>query len=474
VPLVDFPLLDEMLRGRFFLQESTHWGRPLEPVDLDRFTPLGLLSVPLLAVAACDWNGYVRQAAIESLGRTEAVVALPFLVIRLNDWVPEVRAAAMAAVAPWMQPDRARELVTVLPLVARLEGQKRGSHAAFLASVRSLLGRPECQEALLECLAAPDRRVRRFALGVAVEVPGMELGRLFERALGDLDTSIRLWAARAVSSRPADLSLMPVIDLMVRDHFMPVRREALRWHLRQDGDARAAALEAALLDPHPSIAAEARYYLNESSPRDFAPFYRQALSFAEGGALVAALTGLGETGAAADAALLRPFIGNPVPRTRASALRAFAKVSPNTSPDIFLTALSDTSPRVSSMARRVFPKSGLPRARVHLTEVLERAEARHVRVNALRLLTRLDPWDALPLLVYAMAHSDPRVAQAAAYHLDRWFANSSRYYAAPTRAQLSAIDQAIQEHGELLTDARRKFLLFILKPFREPHGKIQN
>jgi HEAT repeat protein len=209
VPLADFPLLDEMLRGRFYLQESTHWGRPLEPVDLDRFTPLGRLSVPLLAVAACDWNGYVRQAAIECLSRTEDVVALPLLVIRLNDWVPEVRAAAMAAVAPWMQPDRARELVTVLPLVARLEGQKRGSHAVFLASVRSLLGRPECKEVLLECVAAPDRRVRRFALGVAVEAPSMELGRLFEGALGDLDTSIRLWAARAISSHPADPLFVP-------------------------------------------------------------------------------------------------------------------------------------------------------------------------------------------------------------------------------------------------------------------------
>jgi len=463
-----------MLRGRFYLQESTHWGRPLEPVDLDRFTPLGRLSVPLLAVAACDWNGYVRQAAIECLGRTEDVVALPLLVIRLNDWVPEVRAAAMAAVTPWMQPDRARELVTVLPLVARLEGQKRGSHAVFLASVRSLLGRPECKEVLLECVAAPDRRVRRFALGVAVEAPSIELGRLFERALGDLDTSIRLWAARAISPHPADPLFVPVVDLMGRDHFMPVRREALRWHLRQSGDARGAALEAALLDPHPSIAAEARYYLNESSPRDFAPFYRQALAFADGGALVAALTGLGETGAATDAALLRPFIGNPVPRVRALALRAFAKVSPDPSPDIFLAALNDASPRVSSMASRVFPKSGLPMARDQLREALERGAARHLRVNALRLLTRLDPWDALPLLVHAMAHLDPRVAQVTAYHLDRWFANSSRYYAAPTRAQLSAIDQAIQEHGELLTDARRKFLLFILKPFRESHGKIQN
>src|SRR5207244_652118 len=83
------------------------------------------------------------------------------------------------------------------------------------------------------------------------EAPSAELVRLLERALSDPDTSIRQWAAQAVSSRPTDRSLLGAIQLMEHDHLMPVRREALRWHLRQSGDAREAALEAALLDPHP-------------------------------------------------------------------------------------------------------------------------------------------------------------------------------------------------------------------------------
>ncbi len=468
VPLADVPILDEMLRGHYYGMDALPWGRPLESLDLNRFAALGKLSVPLLAVATCNWNGYVRQSAIEWLGRAQDVRALPFLVLRLNDWVPEVRAAAAAALAAWIRADRAQEFATVLPLVARLEEKKRGSHAVFLASVRTLLARDECRNVLLACVASPDIRVRRFAFGVAMEAPSTELVHLLERALGDPDTSIRLWAAQAVSSRPPDRSLLGAIQLMEHDHLMPVRREALRWHVRQSGDAREQALEVALLDPHPSMAAEARYYLSESSPRDFAPFYRRALAVAEGRALVGTLTGLGETGGASDGVLLRPYLSHTSPRVRAAALRAFARITPEAPADLFLAALHDTSSRVSGTARRLFPKGRVLTARPQIMEAYEQGVERHVRVNAFGLLTQVNRWDTLPLLLQALEHPDPHVARAATHHLERWFADSSRYYVVPTQAQLSAIHGALDSYGQRLTSDRKRLLLFILKSLGEP------
>jgi HEAT repeat protein len=468
VPMVDLPILDEVLRRRYYGMDALPWGRPLESLDLNRFAPLGKLSVPLLAVATCNWNGYVRQSAIEWLGRAQDVRALPFLVLRLNDWVPEVRGTAAAALAAWIRPDRAHEFATVLPLVARLEEKTRGSHAVLLTSVRALLAREECQNVLLASVASPDIRVRRFAFGAALEAPSAELVRLLERALSDPDTSIRLWAAQAVSSRPTDRSLLGAIQLMEHDHLMPVRREALRWHLRQSGDAREAALEAALLDPHPSMAAEARYHLGESSPRDFAAFYRRVLASAEGRALVGALTGLGETGTASDGSLLQFYLSHTSPRVRATALRAFTKIRPEAPSDLFLAALHDTSSRVSGTARRIFPRSRALAARAQLMEAFEQGAERHVRVNAFWLLTRLDHWDALPLLLQALEHPDPRVARAAPRHLERWFADSSRYYVVPRQAQLSAIHEALDNYGQRLRSDWKKLLLFILKSLGEP------
>jgi HEAT repeat protein len=101
-------------------------------------------------------------------------------------------------------------------------------------------------------------------------------------------------------------------------------------------------------------------------------------------------------------------------------------------------------------------------------EAFEQGAERHVRVNAFWLLTRLDHWDALPLLLQALEHPDPRVARAAPRHLERWFADSSRYYVVPRQAQLSAIHEALDNYGQRLRSDWKKLLLFILKSLGEP------
>lgn len=50
------------------------------------------------AISTLDRSGFVRQAAVEALGRKAPVEAVPFLVLRTSDWVPQVRTIAEAVV----------------------------------------------------------------------------------------------------------------------------------------------------------------------------------------------------------------------------------------------------------------------------------------------------------------------------------------------------------------------------------------
>ena len=53
-------------------------------------------------------------------------------------------------------------------------------------------------------------------------------------------------------------------------------------------------------------------------------------------------------------------------------------------------------------------------------------------------------------------------------HLERWFADSSRYYVVPRQAQRSAIHEALDNYGQRLRSDWKKLLLFILKSLGEP------
>src|ERR671930_2199387 len=78
--------------------------------------------------------------------------------------------------------------------------------------------------------------------------------------------------------------------------------------------------------------------------------YVQALDASLPGQLSAAIEGVGETGTAADADLIAPFLSGNRPRIRRSALRALTRLDAERAISAAITALSDDSSSVRSGA----------------------------------------------------------------------------------------------------------------------------
>ena len=71
-------------------------------------------------VATTDRCGVVREAAVNALARAGHGPALPALLGRLNDWVPEVRRAALGAVTAFLDEDHASSWSSALAQVSTL------------------------------------------------------------------------------------------------------------------------------------------------------------------------------------------------------------------------------------------------------------------------------------------------------------------------------------------------------------------
>lgn len=86
------------------------------------------------------WNGHVREEAVRQLGSTDERLAVPFVLLRLNDWVEEVRRAAGEVVRQWLEGSPLTFLALNLPLV--------------LLRVASRSADPLAQEALMAVTTA--------------------------------------------------------------------------------------------------------------------------------------------------------------------------------------------------------------------------------------------------------------------------------------------------------------------------------
>ncbi len=132
VSLAQLPVFDESMRlhdpcyGPVSGGERWH---QLPPVQVNAFVNDDpAISALLLGLAGCHRSGYVRQNAVACLDQhVHSGDELPFLLLRLGDWVPAVRIQAKAAISRRLDFSQREYYLACLPLVARLRERKRFS-----------------------------------------------------------------------------------------------------------------------------------------------------------------------------------------------------------------------------------------------------------------------------------------------------------------------------------------------------------
>jgi chorismate mutase len=92
-----------------------------------------------LVVLLSHRNGYVREAAVIKAGELLLSTILPYLMPRINDWVPQVRQAANKSVEAYLYADKFDDVLDALPSVYWLRNCGRADHAAFIEQIEQFL-----------------------------------------------------------------------------------------------------------------------------------------------------------------------------------------------------------------------------------------------------------------------------------------------------------------------------------------------
>src|SRR5215510_14796418 len=170
----DLLALDRLSRERsqYVGNYRLDWHRLL-PKDLDR-QAFAEASAALLGMASFHHSGYVREEAVKRLNQISTGVEVPYLLIRLNDWVSNVRVAAQDAINSRLNPALCRSFTANLALISRLEGTEKVNSEPIIKAIKELLHSAECQSALTEALGSTDRFIRRAAFRLAIQSKGLD------------------------------------------------------------------------------------------------------------------------------------------------------------------------------------------------------------------------------------------------------------------------------------------------------------
>jgi HEAT repeat protein len=457
----DLLAIDESLRGRnHWLYATAERGRvDLAPANVPRLAAAG---APVVGAASFHPNGHVREAAVRALAGLGGGDELPYLLIRLHDWVEPVREAAAGAVRARLVPRYAAQFTRSLLLLERLRARVRVDHGGLLGGVRELVAGPAGRAALRDELGAEDFRVRRIRYRLLLDLPANDAPEIIARALRDGDATIRLRGIEAAGAVLGPAVPISLLEAAGRDPSMPVRLAALGLRVRHFPPAEAE-LRDALADPRAPLREVARYELRRLGVTGFAAIYRSLLGGAAGARLRGALYGLAETGSAADAAAVERFLSHPAPGTRAAAVAALARLDPAAPAEVFLRALTDAGPRVSRAAMRTLTARPASVGSPKLWELVEHGAHPHVRANALTLLARTGKWESIGWMIRASGMPDERVARRAEQEVRRWIGRFNRDGSRPTRDQIDRMARAVD--GAALDEERERMLRFLMKGY---------
>jgi len=459
----DYPLLDYQFR-----QVTEGWrgyesgGLNIEPSQVSRLSKFGAWSVGLLGIASFHPNGFVRQAAVEHLDLHRSGEELPFILLRLNDWVVQVRDKAVEAIEARLAAEYAVHFSRYLPLVLRLERCGRASHSVVVEKIRRILTLPECLSALRSCLDSTDRKTRRTGLSWLLEATKDGLPEVLKRGMCDEDVVVRYMTARFIRTKLGKDANLAYLELLKKNLSARVRLEALYACVEHDLPID---LKEFLLDPSSAIRGAARHYLRESGFGDFASYYRDRLKTEH----PAAISGLAETGEASDAAQIAPLAKHDRVSVSKAAIMALGLLGKEQFLGIFVSLLDSPKAGISR-----FASNELARIWVHLNpteiwRVVSSGKTPACKLNALRVLAHFGKWRQLPFLLEACMLPDEGVASSAVKLVNEWLAQYNRVQTRPTQSELAAIWEVLPRAEPVVGPEASRQLGFVCQGWEIPN-----
>jgi HEAT repeat protein len=360
-----------------------------------------------------------------------------------------VRDAAEKAIRARIEPAYALHFLANISLVLRLRICGRVDKK-FVDDICNLLKRPECKEVLLAGTTSKDKAIRRLSFHLAAEAEPSTRAAIIRAAMTDPDTVARSWAVRHFLPDVSLDELPGVIEPMLKDRFMPVRREALWFAATKRRDIAKQPLRVALLDNHISMRETARQFLAVAEIKEVRDYYAEALANGNDKQSFAAICGLGETGSVTDVPLVMPFVNSPLTKIRRAAAYAIGRLDLEGQLSKLVEVLSDIKPSVSREALKALQKKARFIPLTDLENLFASGTDFHVRRNALTLILHMDKWKKVPILLKACADKDTRIAEQAAGALRAWHKNYNNSFAEPTREDFVKISSTLEQFEQYL------------------------
>jgi HEAT repeat protein len=409
-------------------------------------------------------SGYKRENAVRRIGMLGNPAALPYLIVRTNDWVPQVRAAARDALRKLLRAGNGEAFVASLPAIMHLQTCTRDDHRELMQAVQDYLLHEENVPHLIAGLNSRDAQIARLATRLLVEHRRVPATALVTTGLSHKDVVVRSIVIDLLRGLDEG-AFSEAVAKALRDSYMPVRREAFQQLLARNVEAGLRVARDMLFDRSASIREIAvRRLLNAGEPVE--QIYAGALT--GDGDRVSVVTCVLWSWAFMNSQVrseqARQLLYGASPAVRRSALLTIAKLlRSDAGPDLEV-ALADESPAVCKEAARLITRLEDRPSAERLISIAGASGPRHVAIACCRVARHGSKWGWLKFILKVYGAPDSAVShETFSTEIDVWEARFNRSNAQPDAGLLQEIVSALRICEAKLSVNQLRLLMFTLR-----------
>ena len=421
------------------------------------------ISIHLLGIASLNSSGYVRERALKLISGSKNPSAVPYILLRLNDWVVSIRNLAEHILKNMFTADNIDLFINHFALINRLEDSVRVELKSIKIEIEDFLKDDSFRDMVMSNFNHPQVKTRLFCYQLLKERVAKD-ENIITNALQDKSFEVRMWLVEAINILELETKYA-IIEKLLQDKSAKVKTAVLRENedvvcLKFRG-----ILEMLLVDEYASVRDEARFIAKKHSIIiDIPEFYRQQiLKNPKPGAIV----GLGETGNQRDLDIVYRFTTHEESKKRLAALIAMWHLSRVDAVGFVLDALDSDVPKIRKIVKRLLKRTRMPEILSAMKEKL-RSEDLDIRVFALQIVYSYGGWQALEAILYAISNEHDPVLSESKNLLNSWLIRSTRLYSKPDRATENAIVNLFEVicQRKLISDKAIKELQFAIAAWR--------
>lgn len=402
-------------------------------------------------------NGYFREKCLQELESCKN--ALPFMILRMNDWVENIRRIAAELVRYSICSRPVEELFYAAQAMDKLQRSGR-REPAVLSEIKMLMEERLEQEAgniSLEEILKFDFGVRKSIYRCLFAKPILEL----EQAEWLLKNEKHSFCQSLIAAGIFRHYNCPMeqVDRSLTHKNVFVRKKALEYKYKIIKNAWPG-MEGLLLDSNRGIRDFAVFILERHQNFDTLGFYAACLKEENP---VAAITEIGARGKKGMETLIMPFLDAPKGKVVRCSLIAIGRLAGIEAADIFWSYLFDHRPSISKTAYYAASKNGARYGAKALYESIQREIKEDgkdwVKCCLLKLLNRETCWERIPYLIRLYSN---RALEAWQETILEGLGNR-HLYCRITAGQGQAVIQALDEYGGGLPKTLAQQIRFDLK-----------